>query len=413
MIVRVLASWVVVAAALVACRGDDLHVATTVDAGAPDVSVTPATDDGGRDAGGEAAVDAASSYPFPLPPGFPVPQVPVDNPLTTEKVVLGRHLFYDTRLSGNGTQSCASCHEQARAFTDGRARAVGSTGQVHPRNSMSLANVAYAAALTWVNPVLLDLEQQAGVPLFGIDPIVELGAVGNQDAVLGRLRAEPRYPPMFAAAFPGSADPFTFANIERALASFQRTMISGGSRYDRYAYGGEPSALTAEEKRGLELFESETLECFHCHGGFNFSDAVVFGDLPRGAASFHNTGLYNLGGTGAFPAPNVGLVEFTGKPSDTGRFKAPTLRNIERTAPYMHDGSIATLEEVIEHYAAGGRTIESGPNAGVGSKNPYKSGFIVSFQIPPADKAAVVAFLRALTDEAFLTDPRLGNPWSP
>lgn len=349
-------------------------------------------------------------YPFEVPVGLPRPLVPASNPLTIERAELGRHLFYDVRLSGNETQSCASCHHQALAFTDGRARGVGSTGQTHPRNSMSLVNVVYAATLTWPNPGLRDLENQAAVPMFGLDPVVELGARDKVDEVIARLRAEPRYVPLFPAAFPGEADPFTIPNVQRAIASFERTLISGASRFDRYIYRAELEALTPAERRGYELFQSEQCECFHCHSGFNFTDAVTYENLPP-SLQFHNTGLYNIGGTGAFPPDNRGLVEFTTVPSDMGRFKAPTLRNIEKTAPYMHDGSIATLEEVIDHYAAGGRTIASGPSAGVGSKSPFKSGFVVGFTLSAEDKAALVAFLRSLTDEEFLTSPKFANPW--
>jgi len=408
----VLVGSVIVAAALAACgeapSGEPPRPPPPVeDAGAPpvDAAVVPPPP-------ADAEVDAgAPAYPFPLPNGFPQPLVPKDNPLTAEKVALGRHLFYDKRLSGNETQSCASCHEQERAFTDGRAQGVGSTGQVHPRNSMSLANVAYAATMTWVNPVLKGLEPQALVPLFGLDPAIELGIRGKEAEVLARLRAEPKYQELFAKAFPEVADAYTFDNIARAIASFERVLISGRSRFDRFQYDGDRTALTAQEQRGLELFGSETLECFHCHGGTFFTDAVADTSSPNGGRRFHNTGLYNLDGKGAFPLESRGLIEFTGVASDMGKFKAPTLRNIEKTAPYMHDGSIATLEDVVEHYAAGGRTITSGPNAGVGSKNPYKSGFIVSFVIPEADKAALVAFLKSLTDEQFLTNPALSDPW--
>jgi cytochrome c peroxidase len=402
--------WVAVGGLLVAAGLGACSDGPTVD-GPPRPSVdasdaTVVNPDGGD--GGIA--DGATPYPFSLPKGFPTPTVPANNPLTKEKVALGRHLFYDKRLSGNGTLSCAGCHEQARAFTDGRPVGIGSTGQVHRRNSQTLANVAYAATMTWANPVLTTLEEQARVPMFGIDPIVELGIRGKEDEVLAALRAEEKYSALFPAAFPGQADPVTLDNVVRALASFQRTLISGRSAFDRYRYDGDANALTAEQKRGMELFGSETLECFHCHGGFNFTDAVAFEGVPV-ERRFHNTGLYNIGGAGAFPPGNQGLIDFTGVASDMGKFKAPTLRNIEKTAPYMHDGSIATLDEVLDHYAAGGRTITSGPYAGVGKSNPFKSGFIVSFTISPEDKAAVIAFLRSLTDEAFLTDPSLSNPW--
>lgn len=402
------------------CAIVSLTAAAAIVAACEGAPLTPKESGGIADAGAEAAADAGVDsgvdagdpvYPFPVPRGFPRPRVPRTNPLTREKVELGRHLFYDVRLSGNQTQSCASCHEQAHAFSDTKARAVGSTGQEHPRSSMSLANVAYATTLTWANPVLTTLEQQASVPMLGIDPIVELGLRGLEDEALGRLRAEPRYASLFSAAFPADPDPFTMPNVLRAIASFERTLLSGNSRFDRFRYGGDESALTAQEKRGLELFGSETLECFHCHGSFDFTDAVTHDAIPAGGGDFHNTGLYNVDGKGGFPPPNRGLIDFTGEPSDMGRFKAPTLRNVAVTAPYMHDGSVATLEDALEHYAAGGRTITSGPNAGNGSANPFKSGFIVSFTIPAEDKAALVAFLRSLTDEEFLTSAAFANPW--
>ena len=231
-------------AGVVGCGSDPKAAPPAAPPPARDGAAPPssAPDDAGAP---EAAAPVA--YPFPLPPGFPKPYVPQDNPLTTEKVELGRHLFYDKRLSGNGTQSCAGCHEQARAFTDGRTLAIGSTGQAHPRNSMTLANVAYAASLTWPNPILTQLELQARVPLFGIDPVVELGLRGREDEALGRLRAEPRYAPLFAAAFPGEAAPFTIDNVLRALASFQRTIISGNSPFDRFQYRGEAEALTPQQ----------------------------------------------------------------------------------------------------------------------------------------------------------------------
>ena len=185
----------------------------------------------------------SESFAWNLPKGFPAPRVPASNPMTSAKVELGRHLFYDTRLSGNGQQSCGTCHEQARAFTDGRERAVGSTGEVHPRNAMSLANVAYAAALTWGNPTVTRLEDQALVPMFGDHP-VELGLTRPGTDMLERLRREPRYGPLFAAAFSGLADPFTLENVTKAIASFERTILSGDSSYDRYKNGDDPGAIT-------------------------------------------------------------------------------------------------------------------------------------------------------------------------
>jgi cytochrome c peroxidase len=345
-----------------------------------------------------------------LPPGFPLPAVPPDNPLTADKIELGRHLFYDTRLSMDGTMSCASCHEQARAFTDGKARAVGVTGEVHPRGAMALTNVGYYSVLTWGNPLITTLEQQALLPMFGTTPI-ELGLAGREDKLLRDLRAETRYAPMFRAAFPGERDPFTLANVTRAIASFERALISGRSAYDRWAFGGESEAMSRAAKRGLELFNSERAECYHCHAGFNFSDSTRTAETRFVEAFFHNTGLYNLDAAGTYPEGGRGAYETSGRASDMGRFRAPSLRNIEVTAPYMHDGSIATLEEVLEHYAAGGRTIHEGPYAGVGRTNPNKSDLVRPLDLSADEKRDIIELLKSLTDPTFLSDPRLSNPW--
>jgi len=351
-------------------------------------------------------------YDWELPPGFPLPNVPEDNPMTTEKVELGRYLFYDKRLSLNQSQSCATCHRQDLAFTDGRPRGVGSTGQMHPRGPMSLVNVVYSPILTWANPLVRTLEAQALVPLFGEDP-VELGMTGKEDVLLKRVRGEARYQNLFPAAFPRDKDPYSLANLTRAIASFERTILSGDSPYDRYQRGDDPNAISESAKRGEGLFFSEKLECFHCHGGFNFTGTVDYMDKGFAEVEFHNTGLYNLKGKFSYPQPNLGLYLFTNQEEDIGKFKAPTLRNIAVTAPYMHDGSIKTLEEVVDHYRAGGRTIKAGPNAGVGAENPNKSEFVKQFDMSAQEKADLIAFLKSLTDETFLTDPRLSNPWTP
>jgi cytochrome c peroxidase len=366
-------------------------------------------DAGNADAG---ATDASDGYAWVLPKDFPVPNVPQDNPMSEAKVALGRRLFYDKRLSGNQTYACASCHDQARSFTDGRAQALGSTGDLHPRSSMSLANVGYASTLGWASPVLKQLEQQALVPMFGETP-VELGLAGKDEEVLLRLKALPLYQDLFAKAFPAAAaepDLVSLAHVTQALASFERTMISGGAPIDRFL-AGDRQALSAEAKRGKDLFFTERFECFHCHGGFTFADSVTHAGKTIREELFHNNALYNIDGKGAYPADNIGLKEFTGQAADMGRMRAPSLRNIEVTAPYMHDGSIATLDEVIEHYAAGGRTLRAGPNAGIGAKNPYKSEFVKGFEATAEEKADLLAFLRSLTDRNFLSDPRLSDPW--
>jgi cytochrome c peroxidase len=355
--------------------------------------------------GGEGASAPAPAYPFDLPQGFPRPVVPAANPMSDAKVALGRRLFYDVRLSRNETQSCGSCHAQRLAFTDGRARAVGSTGQLHRRSSMSLANVGYAASITWANSILPDLESQVLVPLFGDDP-VELGMSGQEALLLDRLRADGIYPALFHAAFPEQGDPVTLGNLTRAIAAFQRTLLSGDSPYDRHLRG-VPAALSPAALRGRDLFFGERFECFHCHGGFNFQDSVIHADLQLPSRPFHNTGLYDLDGAGAYPETDRGLYDQTAHPEDMGRFRAPSLRNVGVTAPYMHDGSIATLEEVLDHYAAGGRAALVN-----GVPSPLRSGLVQGFRMTLEERADVVAFLESLTDETFLADPRFSDPFA-
>ncbi|MGE3510687.1 MAG: MbnH family di-heme enzyme [Vicinamibacterales bacterium] len=357
-----------------------------------------------------SVVARATAYVWHLPPGFPEPRVPDDNPMSVEKVLLGRHLFYDTRLSADGTFSCATCHQQARAFTDGKGRGVGVTGEVHPRGPMSLANVAYASVLTWANPTVRRLEAQALVPMFGTDP-VELGLAGQATRLLARLTMDPRYQRLFAAAFPNDAEPFTVGHITEAIAAFERTLLSGRSPYDRYRTTMDASAIPPAAHRGEDLFFSERLSCFRCHSGFNFTQAVESLTTPLQAVEFHNNGLYNIDGKGSYPAPNTGIHAVTGRPEDMGRYKAPTLRNVALTAPYMHDGSLPTLEAVIDHYEAGGRTVAAGPHAGRGASSPFKSPFVKGFTLTAVERADLLAFLESLTDTAFITDPALSNPW--
>ena len=354
--------------------------------------------------------DHTPAYVWNLPKAFPRPRVPPDNPMSDAKVELGRHLFYDTRLSGNGTQSCATCHEQARAFTDGRGQAIGSTGEVHPRGSMSLVNVAYAASLTWGNPTMTKLEEQALVPMFGDHPI-ELGLDRPGTALVARFRDSEKYRSLFAAAFGVTPDPVSLSHVTQALAAFERTIVSARSPYDTYHNERDDAAISAAARRGETLYFSQPLSCFRCHGGFTFSGAVDFEGRRAGEVEFHNTGLYNIAGALSYPPPNTGIHEVTGKLEDVGKFKAPTLRNVAVTAPYMHDGSAATLEDVVSHYAAGGRTIDEGPYRGVGRDNPHKSPTIRGFTLSAAQRADLIAFLQSLTDEALLHDLRFSNPW--
>jgi cytochrome c peroxidase len=352
-----------------------------------------------------------SSYEWDLPEGFPQPRVPENNPMSAAKVELGRHLFYEKRLSLNETQSCGTCHQQAKAFTDGRTVSLGSTGEDHPRNAQTLTNVAYNPTLTWMSPHLTELEEQLLVPLLGDEPI-ELGFGGKEDVLIDRLRNDSLYQGLFAEAFPGEAEPITIANVAKAIGSFQRVLISGRSPYDRFVFQGEDDALNESAKRGLQIFFSELLECDHCHGGLNFASSLTHAGNLNDPTPFENNGLFNVGGTGAYPEPNTGLFAFTGEPRDMGRFKPPSLRNIELTAPYMHDGSMATLDEVVDHYTRGGRLIESGPLAGDGFLSPFKSELVTGFPRSEQAKLDLIEFLKSLTDTDFVNDPRFSDPFA-
>lgn len=260
---------------------------------------------------------------------------------------------------------------------------------------MSLANAGYASSLSWADASLTSLEAQAAIPLFGERP-VELGMPKDGVLLLARLGADGAYRRMFADAFEGET-PITVANVTRALASFERTLVSSSSPYDRYRSGRDEAALSAEAKRGLRLFSSQRLNCARCHRGFTLSGASEFEGRRQHRPDYFDIGLGVRIGSAPMPGmEDSGLYERTGNPDDAGKFKAPTLRNIAVTAPYMHDGRIATLSDVLDHYAAGSR-----PNA-----------FLRGFVLTPAERRDVLAFLDSLTDQAFLHDPAFADPES-
>lgn len=342
--------------------------------------------------------------------GLPLPLDNPDNPATEAKFQLGRHLFYDKRLSGNGSLSCSSCHQQDKAFSDGIALPTGSTGETLARNSQSLVNVSYNASYTWANLSLVRLEQQALIPLFGESPVEQGINDSNQDEVLTRIATEPTYATLFRNAYGNVDSAINLSNIVDAIAVFVRGINSFNSPYDHYLEG-DNNAISESAKRGAQLFFTERLECFHCHGGYTFSDSVVDRSVTFFEKPFHNTGLYNIDSLGSYPPNNTGLNLQTGLQKDMGKFKAPSLRNVALTAPYTHDGSVATLEEMIRIYAAGGRVIESGPYSGDGRDNPYKDGLITGFEINDEEVDDLVNFLNALTDTDVTTNERFSNPW--
>lgn len=339
----------------------------------------------------------AAAYVWRLPAGLPVPRVPSNNPMSEAKVGLGRRLFYDTRLSWNGSFSCATCHVQAHAFTDGRARAVGSTGAAHARSTMTLTNVAYNASVGWADAGTRTLEAQMAMPLFNEHPI-ELGLKGREPAVIARLAADLALAASFATAFPGEADPIAIDTVVKAIAAFERTLISGNSALDRYLYRDERSALTEPAVRGMQLFFSERLSCAECHSGFNLSGPSDHEGARPVELKFHNTGLYDVDWSGAYPSIDRGLIDLTGIEGDMGRFRAPTLRNIAETAPYMHDGSVPTLRAVIAHYASGGHP------------SRFRHPRLRGFQISARETTDLLAFLDSLTDHEFISNPAFGPP---
>jgi cytochrome c peroxidase len=324
-------------------------------------------------------VQAADGFDWHLPPGIALPPLPAGNGMTQAKIELGRRLFYDADLSRDGTLSCGTCHEQRRAFTEGNATHPGVGGARGRRNVMALANVAWFSPLTWADPVQRDLETQVHVPLMGDHP-VEMGMAGHDQELVQRLSADDCYRQMFAAAFPGSG--IDVANVSRALAAFERTLVSYDAPYDRFRRG-DAKALTPQAREGARLFQS--LGCAGCHAGTNFTDL-----------SFHHIGLYDVDGKGGYPDTDHGLREISGKAQDEGAFRTPSLRNVALTAPYMHDGSVKTLDAAIAAHFAGA--------------NPLRDKQLGGVTVTPAQSARLVDFLAALTDQGFVTNPDLALP---
>ena len=294
-------------------------------------------------------------FQLDIPHGFPDPIIPEDNQLTYERIELGKRLFYDAILSKDGTISCESCHKQEFAFADNVTISAGVEGRFGFRNSMSLANMAYQDALM----------REGGVPTLEMQVLVPIQDHNEMDfnilSVAERLNLDSTYINASIRAYNRIPDAFV---ITRALASFQRTMLSGDSDYDR-------NLLDEKEENGKELFFSNELACSSCHGTFLFSNLTI-----------ENNGLYEV-------YEDSGKYRLTNLQEDIGKFKVPSLRNIEITAPYMHNGSLSNLEEVIEHYASGG-------------KNHFnKSELITGFDITDDEKDNLIRFLKSLTDNNF------------
>ncbi len=326
--------------------------------------------------------------------------IPTDNPLSVEAVALGRRLFYDVRLSANQTVSCATCHKQALAFTDGLTTSVGISGQPLKFNSMSLANMLWGPQRFFWNGRSISLEDQA------LQPIQDPHEMGQSlSAMVSSLSQDKKYRIMFARAY-GEISP---GNVARALASFQRTLVSANSKYDKYLRG--ELSLNEEEELGRKLFMAHPDtkaslrggNCIDCHSQFLTSG------FTKDFDGFSNNGLDD----DASLLP--GLAEVTGQKEHTGMFKTPTLRNIAVTAPYMHDGRFATLEEVLEHYNRGIKAsstlsalIIEASNRDMGDTNKHD---LISLHLTGEEQKAIIAFLHTLTDESFLSNPAFSDPF--
>ena len=291
---------------------------------------------------------------------------------TPERAALGRLLFFDPLLSEDGTLSCAHCHQPGRAFTDGLPVARGRAGQPLARNTPTLWNVAFKQRLMWDRRAA-SLEEQARIPLLAAD---EMAA--DPERLVARLAAIPAYREGFASAFPGEPAALTLGNVTRALAAFERTLVSQSSRYDRYAQG-ERSALGPSERRGLALFRSLNTRCFECHRLPTFEAPLALG-----------VGV---------PSADPGIAGVSGEPAERGLFGVPTLRNVALTAPYMHDGSLPTLAAVVDFYRRGG-------GRGLGVAGDRIDSQVRPFSIRDAEAADLVAFLGSLSDES-------GSPENP
>ena len=315
----------------------------------------------------ESNPDEDTAYYVDLPTGFPSLPVPADNQLTVKRVELGKMLFFDPALSIDSSIACASCHFQRFAFSDDRAISPGVEDRRGFRNAPPLFNLAY-------HPYFF---KDGGVPTLELQVIAPIQDENEMahiiPDVVDRLSADKTYQKMAMVAYGREFDPFV---LTRAIAAFERTLVSGNSPYDQYVHQGQSSALSASELRGMELFNSDRLSCSTCHSGFNFTDYA-----------FMNNGLYN-----SYPTDS-GRMRVTLDPSDKAKFKTQSLRNVGITAPYMHDGSLPTLEAVIDHYNSGG------------SSYPTKDTRIKPLNLTQQEKNDLIAFLNALTDQTFITDP--------
>ena len=305
-----------------------------------------------------------------VPKGFDPIEFPEDNAFSQSRWDLGKRLFYDPVMSLDSTISCASCHSSELAFSDNVAFSLGVDQRLGTRNAPTLANVAYHPYFT----------REGGVPTLEMQILVPIQEHNEFDfnivLLAEKLKADSSYIQMSLEAYDREPDAFV---ITRSLACFERSLISGYSRYDHFENYGDWDAMTPSEINGMDLFFSDKTNCSQCHGGFNFTNYA-----------FENNGLY-------VEYDDVGRFRFTGNEEDLARFKVPSLRNIELTTPYMHDGSFQSLGEVIEHYNSGGKN------------HPHKSSLIQPMNLTEKEKEELLAFLHSLTDDSFVMNPLFKN----
>lgn len=301
-----------------------------------------------------------------IPKGFPEIDYPEENEFTQARWNLGKQLFFDKALSLDSTISCASCHKAKLAFSDDVALSLGVENRIGTRNSPTLANIAYHPYYT----------REGGVPTLEMQILVPIQEHNEFDfnivLIADRLKQNAKYKAMAQEAYAREIDAFV---ITRSIACFERSLLSGYSPYDQYKNYNKPLALSDAALRGMDLFYSEKTNCSKCHSGFNFTNYA-----------FENNGLYEA-------YEDDGRYRLTGEESDMALFKVPSLRNVELTAPYMHDGSLNTLEEVIEHYQSGGKN------------HPHKSSFVQPLSLSESEKDGLLQFLKSLTDETFINNP--------
>lgn len=309
------------------------------------------------------------------------------NNFTEDKATLGRYLFYDTRLSVNHTKACASCHDAKFSFTDSYRRSIGSYGDLTHHNAPPLINLVFNRYFTAADSTLHFPEQQIQRPMFNDHP-VELGWKDNEEKILQHFSSDKFYLEQFKKCFPAESDPINVKNIQYAITSFIKTIITFKSPYDAYVYQNKKEALTPSAQRGMQLFRSPELKCAQCHGGINFNQPV-FQSSP-----FFNTGFFTD------TAINKGLAGKVSLKENIGKYRTPTLRNLLFTAPYLHDGSAESLTAVIQQYEQGGKK-------SVINKHPFIGGFKLNSQ----QRSDLVDFLQSLSDSAVLNNPAYNNPW--